>query len=127
MKFATKDKEEKEAVVEAKSEELFDAKEDKDSETKDMDADQDFLDVLTKECETKAGLFDQRSSTRADEIKALNDAIKELTSEGGASESYSVNKKLVGLSQKASSVAPSFVQLATAHRHQSGKEAVLQK
>jgi len=127
-KFATKDKEEKEAVVEAKSEELFDAKEDKDSETTDMDADQDFLDVLTKDCETKGLLFDQRSSTRADEIKALNDAMKALTSkETGATEVYSVNKKLVGLSQKASSVAPSFVQLATAHRHQSGKEAALHR
>merc|ERR1719199_1378300 len=46
-KFAEKDRAEKEAIVESKTEQLEAAKADKDEETKDMDADQAFLDVLT--------------------------------------------------------------------------------
>merc|ERR1719191_1388917 len=46
-KFAEKEKAEKEAIVEAKTEQLEAAKADKDEETNDMDADQAFLDVLT--------------------------------------------------------------------------------
>merc|ERR1719440_1100872 len=71
---------------------------DKDEETADMNADQSFLDVLTADCEEKAKLFDQRSSTRADELKALAEATAEL--EKGAVPNYSANKKLVGLAQK---------------------------
>merc|ERR1719183_1410757 len=79
-KFAEKERAEKEAIVESKTEQLEAAKTDKDEETKDMDADQAFLDVLTKDCEEKAVLFDQRSSTRVDELKALSDATAELQS-----------------------------------------------
>merc|ERR1719191_1329910 len=46
-KFAEKEKAEKEAIVESKTEQLETAKADKDEETNDMDADQAFLDVLT--------------------------------------------------------------------------------
>merc|ERR550537_1919770 len=53
-KFAEKEKAEKEAIVEAKTEELETAKTDKDEETKEMNADQEFMDVLTKDCEEKA-------------------------------------------------------------------------
>merc|ERR1719440_2457797 len=71
---------------------------DKDEETADMNADQSFLDVLTADCEEKAHLFDQRSTTRAGELKALAEATEAL--EKGAVPNYSANKKLVGLAQK---------------------------
>merc|ERR1719183_2468453 len=97
-KFAEKEKAEKEAIVESKTEQLETAKTDKDEETRDMNADQEFLDVLTKDCEEKAVLFDQRSSTRADELKALSEATAEL--EKGAVPNFSANKKLVGLQKR---------------------------
>merc|ERR1719183_1564556 len=94
-KFAEKERAEKEAIVEAKTEQLEAAKADKDEETADMNADQSFLDVLTKDCEAKVVLFDQRSSTRADELKALSDATAEL--EKGAVPNFASNSKLVDL------------------------------
>merc|ERR1719421_533025 len=63
-KFAEKEKAEKEAIVESKTEQLEAAKSDRDDETADMNADNAFMDVLTKDCEEKARLFDQRSSLR---------------------------------------------------------------
>jgi len=133
-KFAEKEKAEKEAVVEAKTEEKETAEADKDQETNDMDADQAFLDVLTEDCQEKAKLFDQRSSTRSDELKALNEAYEEL--KGGAADEYNAQSKLSGIqksvssassSAKSSVAAPSFVQLKSVRRHQSGKEAALRK
>merc|ERR1719327_1583991 len=53
-KFAEKDRAEKEAIVEAKTEDLEAARSDKDEETADRNADNAFMDVLTKECEDKA-------------------------------------------------------------------------
>merc|ERR1719183_1683521 len=109
-KFAEKERAEKEAIVEAKTEQLEAAKADKDEETNDMDADQSFLDVLTGECEAKAELFDQRSSTRADELKALSEATAELQS--GAAPNFEANSKLVGLQKsKASSSPVTLVQI----------------
>merc|ERR1719183_2664704 len=126
-KFAEKEKAEKEAIVESKTEQLEAAKADKDEETKDMDADQSFLDVLTKECEEKALQFDQRSSTRADELKALSEATEEL--EKGAVPNFSANKKLVGL-QKGSKVLsspPTFVQIRNVQHQESSRGAALQR
>merc|ERR1719183_1746909 len=126
-KFAEKEKAEKEAIVEAKTEQLEAAKADKDEETKDMDADQSFLDVLTKECEDKALQFDQRSSTRADELQALSEATEEL--EKGAVPNFSANKKLVGL-QKGSKVLsspPTFVQIRNVQHQESSRGAALQR
>merc|ERR1719454_1267894 len=82
------------------------AKESKDEETKDKAADQEFLDVLTKECEEKAKLWDQRSGTRADELSAMTDAIEQL--ENGVKANEKANKKLVGLVQ--GDLAPSLIQ-----------------
>merc|ERR1719183_2864255 len=48
--FAEKDRAEKEAIVESKTEQLEAAKSDKDEETQDMNADSEFMDVLTKDC-----------------------------------------------------------------------------
>merc|ERR1719171_2677637 len=53
-KFAEKEKAEKEAIVEDKTEQLEAAKTDRDEETADMNADNQFMDVLTKDCEEKA-------------------------------------------------------------------------
>merc|ERR1719183_2075884 len=126
-KFAEKEKAEKEAIVEAKTEQLEAAKADKDEETKDMDADQSFLDVLTKECEEKALQFDQRSSTRADELKALSEATEEL--EKGAVPNFSANKKLVGLQKgsKLLSSPPTFVQIRNVQHQENGRGAALQR
>merc|ERR1740130_806176 len=120
--FAEKEKGEKEAIVESKTEELEAAKNDRDEEKKDMDADQAFLDEVTKECEEKAALFDQRSSTRSGELTAITDATAEL--EKGAVPNFGANKKLVGLQKKAAvvvkaAISPvSFVQISNVNSHQ---------
>jgi len=100
VKFANKDKAEKEQILEAKSEELATTEEEKAQETDAMNADQAFLDTVTTDCEQKAADWDQRSKARADELTALADALTTL--EEGAAGQYSANKKL-NLAQKATS------------------------
>jgi predicted nucleic acid-binding Zn-ribbon protein len=131
-KFAEQDRAEKEAIVEGKTEKLEAAKSDRDEEDKDKTSDDAFMKELTNECEEKAQLFDARSSTRADELKALNDATTEL--EKGAVPNFGSNKKLVGLTQKAvkpeqkvSATAASFVQIQQVQHQHSDKEAMLQR
>jgi len=132
-KFAEQDKAEKEAIVESKTEQLEAAKSDRDEETADMDADQAFMDELTKDCESKAMLFDQRSKLRSEELSTLADATAEL--EKGAVPNFSSNKKLVGFQKKAvlnkdAQVSPSpvaFVQVSSVQHQQSGKEVALQR
>lgn len=65
------------------------------SETHDKEADESFLKELTGTCETKAKLFDQRSSTRSAELTAISEAISTL--ESGVAPNYGANKKLVDL------------------------------
>merc|ERR1719364_307348 len=132
-KFAEQDKAEKVAIVESKTEQLEAAKTDRDEETADMNADNQFMDVLTKDCEEKAMLFDQRSKLRADELSTLSEATAEL--EKGAVPNFEANKKLVGLNQKGvvnkdAQVSPSpvaFVQVSSVQHQQSGKEVALQR
>jgi chromosome segregation ATPase len=132
-KFAEQDKAEKEAIVESKTEQLEAAKTDRDEETADMDADQAFMDELTKDCETKAMLFDQRSKLRSEELTTLADATSEL--EKGAVPNFSSNKKLVGFQKKVvlkkdGQVSPgpvAFVQVSSVQHQQSGKEVALQR
>jgi len=104
VKFANKDKTEKTATSDAKTEELADTNKDKSQETAEMDADNAFLKQLTDECQTKAADWDQRSKTRSGELTALTKALEAL--ETGAADQYSANKKLV-LAQKTAS----FLQL----------------
>lgn len=104
VKFATKEKDEKTTIMEAKNEEKANTEDDKSQEIKEKDADQSFLDELTSECEQKAADWDQRSKARAGELKALSEALNVLKE--GASEQYGANKKL-NLAQKATS----FLQL----------------
>lgn len=96
-KFAEKDKAEREAIVEAKNEELQAQQKEQSDETQMKNADQSFLDVLTEDCQTKANEWDARSSMRADELKTLNDAMTTLKE--GAKENYGANKKLSGIQQ----------------------------
>jgi len=105
VKFANKDKNEKEAILEAKSEELHMTEDEKQQETDAKNADQAFLDTVTSDCEAKAAAWDQRSKARADELTALADALTTL--EEGAANQYSANKKL-NLAQKSTS----FLQLS---------------
>jgi len=95
--------------MEAKSEEKAKTTEDMEQEKKEKKADDAFLAELTDQCQTKAQDWDQRSKTRAGELKALSEALTAL--ETGAADQYSANKKLV-LTQKAAS----FLQLrGTSH------------
>jgi len=104
VKFANKDKVEKTATSDAKTEELADTNKDKSQEISEMDADNAFMKQLTDECQQKAEDWDQRSKTRSGELTALSKALEAL--ETGAADQYSANKKLV-LAQKSTS----FLQL----------------
>jgi len=127
-KFDEKDRDEKDAIVESKSEDRQKAASDKDDETDDRDSDQNFLDELTSQCENTAKAFDQRSSARSDELTALSTATQQL--QDGAVPNFEANKKLVGLNQKSvvlSKASPvSFVQVSSV-QHDSDKQAVLER
>lgn len=94
-KFAEKDKLEKEAVRESKDSERSAATAEKTEEEVDKGSDQNFLRVLQADCEEKATLWDQRSSSRADELQAIGQAIESL--KNGVAPNWKANKKLVGL------------------------------
>merc|ERR1740138_1221560 len=100
--FQSRDKTEKEKISAYKEEVKEKTEAEKTQEESDMNADASFLKVLKDECEEKATLWDQRSSTRSGELTAIASALEDL--ESGVAPTYSANKKLVGL-QKAS--APS--------------------
>uniref|UniRef100_A0A7S3TR87 Uncharacterized protein n=1 Tax=Strombidinopsis acuminata TaxID=141414 RepID=A0A7S3TR87_9SPIT len=102
-KFAEKEKAEKEAVREAKTEKKEAAEEDRTQETNEKNADISFRDVLAADCESKAGLWDQRSLTRANELQAIGEAIHAL--ESGVAPNWQANRKLVGLQKKAQVVS----------------------
>jgi hypothetical protein len=87
--------EEAEKEVGEKEAQKESAEEDKAKTTQDKDMDTAFLDDLTTQCEAKAKLFDQRSTTRAAELAALSGALEVL--KGKVAGNYKANKKLTGL------------------------------
>lgn len=97
-KFAEKEKREKSELRESKSDQKEAAAGDKAQETNDKNSDQNFLNVLTGECQTKATLWDQRSQSRAAEQTAISKAIEAL--ETGVAPNWKANKKLVGLQRQ---------------------------
>jgi len=97
-KFKFKEKSEKETRSETLTENLETTQSNKDDETNAKEADEDFLNVLTTQCEDKATTWDQRSKARAGELTALAEATSLLQS--GVQGNYEANKKLVGLVSK---------------------------
>jgi len=110
-KFAQKEKAEKEQVHGSKTDERSATTADRDQENKEKTADEKFLGVLKADCESKAQLWDQRSSTRAGELTAIDKAVEQL--KGGVASNWKANEKLVGLQREAKGGhwAPSFLQL----------------
>merc|ERR1719199_1603047 len=94
-KFAEEEKNAKEMQEAEKSERKEAKEEEKTEETNAKAADQSFLDVLTGDCEAKAGLWDQRSKNRAAELTALGEALEAL--ETGVKPNWGANQKLAGL------------------------------
>jgi flagellin-specific chaperone FliS len=116
--FQTRDKEEKTKISAYKEELKEKAEAEKSEEEGDMAADGQFLAVLKDQCQEKAKLWDQRSSTRSGELTAIASALEDLTKESGVADSFGANKKLVGLQTSAKGykkapapAVPSFLQL----------------
>merc|ERR1719230_775676 len=85
--------------IQADKEQEKSAKEaDKTQTQADVDADQTFLDELTKECEDKAKAWDERSRIRSNELTAVAEALGLLKE--GVQGNYAANKKLVLTTQK---------------------------
>jgi hypothetical protein len=123
---------EKAAIMSATEEQEFDRRGQLNDEANDKKADKEFTKRLKPECEKRAFLFDQRSSMRAKELRALDEATQEL--ERGAVPNYSANKKLVGLQESAVGKAGkiekglTFVQISeTVKRERSRDEAGLDR
>merc|ERR1719310_1210266 len=68
------------------------AKEELAKTTADKEADNNFMNDLTSQCEEKAKAWDARSKTRANELTAIAEATKTL--KGEVVDNYSANKKL---------------------------------
>jgi len=112
--FKEREKAEKEKIEAFKEEEKSAKEKDKETETNDKKADQGFLDVLTTNCEEKAAAWDQRSTTRADELTAVSEAIETLKT--GVVPKYSANKRLVGLQRRETVRAGAVVAATEAQR-----------
>lgn len=95
---AERAKDEKSGVEQSKSEDLHAAQEDQSSEITGNKADESFKEELTDQCEFKAKEFDQRSTTRADELQVLSKTITQL--EDGVKPHYDAVPNLSGLLQR---------------------------
>jgi len=111
-KFAVQGKTQKEELVAFKTEEREAAAADKSAEEHERSSDEDFMEELKGDCETKAENWDQRSNTRSGELAAIAKALEYL--QGDVSQNWGANKKLVGL-QRAGRSMSSFLQLRSRH------------
>jgi len=118
-KFSEDEKFQKEQFVEAKTEEMQKANADKATETTDKAADNEFMEILTEECEGKAEQFDQRSKTRSGELVALAGALDALAKK--VAPSAGANKKLAQLQ------TTSFLQLRGAVSSQAAATATARR
>jgi len=116
-KFKSKEKSAKEDRVGTLEEQLHTTKSNNNDETDAKEADEDFMKILTDQCEDKATLWDQRSKTRAGELTALSEATSIL--ESGVQGNYEANSKLVGLVGKKQRL--SFLQLKNSGRVLAGQ------
>jgi len=78
-KLAEKDKAGHEKQVSKRESQVHSMSVSKDTAIKDKEFDQQFLDELTKDCEEKGKLWDQRSKTRQGEITTITKALTILT------------------------------------------------
>jgi len=79
-KLSEKARAEKESIANAKTDELHEAVGFQQNEEADRQADWEFTQKLSIECEDKAELFDQNSKFRGDELRTLAEATRELKS-----------------------------------------------
>lgn len=115
--LAQKDKEQKEQLIETKTEEEEKTKQDHQATVAALRADEGFLEELTTTCEKKAEAWDERSKTRAAELTAIAEAMEVL--KAVALKNYRPAKLAALLQQKSSEVRPgplSFLQTSEAMR-----------
>jgi len=118
-KFKTAEKTKKAAISDAKTEDKEAKEADKKSETDARDSDKEFLEELTKQCQTKAEEWDQRSTARTAELTAISEATEIL--KASVDPNYGANKKLVGLQVAAH--PSSFLQRIQVHRGAGRRDA----
>jgi len=104
---AEKSKEEKESIKSTAEEDLAAQEEDLASTKEDLSANEGSLGSTTDECTIKASEWAKRQETRANELKAMDVAIKILSKVGGVR----APKEKGGFSKFIQGSAPSFIQI----------------
>lgn len=98
-KFKLKERDEKQMTMDKKLKEKGITEVNRAEEDEDKTMDEQYLAELTKTCAVKKSLWEQRSSTRADELVAIADALKVLKEE--VKPSYKANKELAQVQEAA--------------------------
>jgi len=118
-KFKTVEKTKKAAISDAKTEDKEAKEADKKAETDARDSDKEFLSELTKQCQSKAEEWDQRSTARTAELTAISEATEIL--KAGVAKNYGANEKLVGL--QVAAYPSTFLQKVQVHRGAGRRDA----